>query len=119
MRRVMLVEDDATMVFLLKMLLEMEDFEVSAYGDGTQEVTLGAMHEVSPDVVLLDINLRNMNGLELLKCMRKDDALKHIKVIMTSGLDSSDVCLQAGANAFLLKPYMPDDLIRKVKEEIN
>ena len=119
MHRIMLIEDDPTMVLLLKMLLEMEGFDVSLYGDATQEAALSAMLTTPPDLVLLDINLQRMNGLELLKKMRQDPNLNRVKVVMTSGYDSGDVCLKAGANAFLLKPYMPDDLIGQIKKEIT
>ncbi len=119
MPRIMLIEDDPTMVLLLKLLLEMEGYEVSLYGDATQAAALSAMLAEPPDLILLDINLQRMNGLELLKQMRLDARLNAVKVVMTSGYDSSDTCLKAGANAFLLKPYMPDDLIGQIKKEIT
>ena len=119
MQKIMLIEDDPTMVMLLKLLLEMENYEVSLYGDATQETALAAMLAAPPDLVLLDINLQRMNGLELLKELRQDSRLDKVKVVMTSGYDSSDISLNAGANAFLLKPYMPDDLIGQIKKELT
>ena len=119
MHQIMLIEDDPTMVQLLKLLLEMEGYSVSMFGDGTVETTMAAMHKNAPDLALLDINLQYMNGLDLLKNMRQDPALNKIKVVMTSGYDARETCLNTGANAFLLKPYMPDDLIEQIKKELT
>ncbi len=118
MNRIMLVEDDPTMVLLLKLLLEMEGYEVSNQGDATQDAALAAIHSDSPDVILLDINLQHMNGMELLKKIRQDPKINKVKIIMTSGYDSGKACLDAGANVFLTKPYMPEELISHIKKEI-
>ncbi len=116
MPKIMLIEDDRTMLSLLTILLQMENFNVCSPTDDRPEDILAAIRTEKPDVVLLDVNLRLGNGIDLLRTMRGDEELKDTRVIMSSGLDLGHECLQAGADGFLLKPYMPDDLIKLIKE---
>jgi len=116
MSKIMLIEDDRTMLSLLTILLQMENFDVCSPSDDRPEDILAAICKERPDVVLLDVNLRLGNGIELLRIMRSDEELKNTRVIMSSGMDLSHECLQAGADGFLMKPYMPDELIKLIKE---
>jgi len=119
MRKVMLIEDDRTMLSLLTTLLQLEGFEVVTLVNDQPNSILETIRQHHPDVALLDVNLRQCNGLELIHSLRTDDALKNQRVIMSSGLNLKDECLKAGANSFLLKPYMPDDLIDLIKQIIG
>lgn len=116
MPKIMLIEDDRTMLSLLTILLQMENFDVCSPSDDRPEDILAAIRQEKPDVVLLDVNLRLGNGIDLLGKMRSEEELKYTRVIMSSGMDLSHECLQAGADGFLLKPYMPDELIKLIKE---
>jgi DNA-binding response OmpR family regulator len=112
----MLAEDDPTMLGLLKTLLKIEGFQIAVLD--TREDVLGAFRREKPDVVLLDIHLIQGNGIEFMKAVRADAELKTMKVIMSSGMNLAGECLAAGANIFLLKPYMPDDLIRAIRKQL-
>ena len=113
MTKVMLVEDDASMMYLLKTLLTMEKFEVVTL-DISDDVISKARSE-KPDVMLMDVYLGNKNGVDVLTEIRKQDDLKELVVIMSSGMNMEYECRDAGANAFLLKPFMPDDLIAIIR----
>ena len=119
--KVMLIEDDNTMLTLLRTLLRFEGFEIAQLdNDDNPDRILQAMRLEQPEAVLLDVHLRQFNGFELLHLIRQDEDLKDTRVIMSSGMDFSTRCLDEGADGFLLKPYMPEDLIdeiRKVMEE--
>jgi len=120
MVKVMLIEDDPTMISLLGTLLEMEGYEVIKLDQFSS--VLEDIKNLGPDVILMDIHLETIDGLEILSVMRKDPELKKAKVIMTSGMDKKYESIQAGAEDFLMKPYMPDELIDKVKnliEQVN
>ncbi len=119
MPKIMLVEDDRTMLSLLTILMQMEGFEVCSPTDDRPEDILAAIRMERPDVTLLDVNLRLGNGIDLLCQMRSDVELKGARVIMSSGLNLKHECLQAGADSFLLKPYMPDELIKLVKDTLG
>ena len=116
MAKVMLVEDDPTMLSLLNTLLEIEGFEVAKVTDFSnviQEIPKNA-----PDVILLDVHLKDVNGLDILVDIRKDANLDDVRIIMSSGMDFKTESLSKGANDFVLKPYMPDELIEKINKLI-
>jgi DNA-binding response OmpR family regulator len=113
MAKVLLAEDDPTMLSLLGTLLKMEGFEVLMLSEES-DVTAAVQRE-KPDVLLMDVRLGNQNGLEILGSIRRNQDLSNVRVVMTSGLNMQDECLGHGANAFLLKPFMPDDLLRVLK----
>lgn len=117
MPKVMLAEDDQTMVSLLKTLLRMEGFEVMAL-DGDADIMASVQHDV-PDVLLLDVHLENQNGLEALDAIRKSEQIRSTRIIMTSGLNLKAECMARGADDFLLKPYMPDELIEMLKRNLR
>ncbi len=112
---ILIIEDDETMMSLLKTLLELEGFQVSTYNWKIAEDPLKIIKRDFPRVVLLDVYLRNANGLEIIREIRKDAALKPIRVLMTSGMDMRRQCLDAGADGFIQKPYMPDDLVHMIR----
>jgi len=122
MPKVMLIEDDATMIGLLKTLLGIEGYEVVAF-DGDEDV-LQVIRREDPDAILLDVNLKNFGisdytGFDLLKQMRASDDLDRISVIMSSGMNYHQESKEAGADGFVLKPYMPDDLLELIKTSIK
>lgn len=115
MAKVMIVEDDHTMVGLLTTLLKMSGFEVVAPPSDADIPDL--VRHQSPDVLLLDAHLSQQSGLDVLDALRKKDGSK-TRVVMISGLDIREQCLAHGADGFLLKPFMPDDLISLLKETL-
>lgn len=117
MPKVMLAEDDATMLSLLRTLLKMEGFDTTTLG--VEEDVLDVLRRDAPDIVLLDVNLTQGNGIDFLRRIRQDDELKNIVVIMSSGMPLADECFAAGADSFLLKPYMPDTLISAIKDGLS
>jgi DNA-binding response OmpR family regulator len=114
MAKVLLAEDDPTMVGLLQTLLKMEGFEVSALD--TDSNIPAAVQQQKPDALFMDVHLGKQSGMEILETIRRDHDLANVRIIMTSGLNMQEECLHRGANAFLMKPFMPDDLIRLLKQ---
>lgn len=109
--RVLLIDDDPTMRALLETLLSLEGFDVSCYIEKKDDDIVGFLKSVRPDAILLDVNLAFTNGIELLRTIKGDKELANTKILMTSGMDVKTLCLKTGADGFLLKPYMPDELI--------
>ncbi len=114
MPKVMLIEDDPTMLSLLNTLMELEGFTATKLRKADDY--LAEIQAENPDLILLDVNLSDADGIDLLDQMRATEALKDIRVIMSSGMDYRDVCLEKGADGFILKPYMPDELIALTKK---
>ena len=115
MSKILLVEDDATMRMLLKTLLELDKHQVTLIGDPTQNI-IKLILDMQPDVLIMDVNLRKSNGIEILKTIRSSEIPWRLYILMTSGMDYQTECLDAGADGFLLKPYMPDELTRQLKK---
>jgi CheY-like chemotaxis protein len=115
MSKVFLVEDDETMLSLLKTLLALEGFQVDSSNGKEQTNLLEDLRRANPEISVIDVHLRNESGIEILRKIRQDPQLKGMRVLMTSGMDVSSQCLAAGADGFLLKPYMPEDLIQSIR----
>ena len=113
MAKILLAEDDTTMVSLLKTLLQMEGFEVVAL-DVESDIPAAVKRE-KPDAIFMDVHLGEKSGMQVLETIRKNKDSNGIRIVMTSGLNMAEECLQLGANAFLQKPFMPDDLIGALK----
>jgi DNA-binding response OmpR family regulator len=113
MAKVLLAEDDATMVSLLQTLLKMEGYEVVALDVDSDVV--GAVQREKPHALFMDVHLGGQSGMKILQKIRKNRENEAVRIIMTSGLNMKDECIRSGADAFLLKPFMPDDLIRALK----
>lgn len=116
MNTIMLIDDDPTMLKLLQTLLRIEGFDPIPWTGSADVINETLRHD--PQVVLLDVNLRSANGIDLLKEIRATEALAFVPVIMTSGMDYRIECLEAGASDFLTKPYMPDALIRSIRSHL-
>jgi DNA-binding response OmpR family regulator len=109
--KVMIVDDDLTTVKLVQMLLEMDGFEVSVSARGGDVIPLAV--KVQPDLFLMDYHLADMDGVTILRDMRAGaagGAFVNTPVVVTSGLDVEDEVMEAGADAFLVKPFEPSDL---------
>jgi CheY-like chemotaxis protein len=115
----MLIEDDLTLVGLLKTLLEIEGFEIAIAGRTVLDQVPQFIQEQQPDAVLMDVHMRGANGLEILRQVRQDAEFDGVQMILTSGIDLTEQCLAAGANAFVLKPYIPDDLVKTIRTAID
>ncbi len=116
MPKIMLVEDDHTMYSLLKTLMQMEGFQIVQQERETMEDIMSAMRKEHPEAILLDVNLHTFNGIDLLNQIRSDPEIQDTYVLMSSGMDYSEECRKNGANDFILKPYMPDDLIDRLRK---
>jgi DNA-binding response OmpR family regulator len=96
---------------LLKIFLEMEQYETTLIDKFELSTLLDQVRANKPDFILMDVHLNGANGLELLSAVRDHADLNHVQIMMTSGEDCQDECMDAGANGFLLKPYNPMDLL--------
>lgn len=117
MPKIMLAEDDPTMLRLLNTLLGLEGFETVSLKP--EEDVLDAVARELPDALLLDVHLPQGSGLDFLRQMRADSRFDGLVVLMASGMSLKDECLAAGANDFLLKPFMPDTLISAIRAMLS
>jgi two-component system nitrate/nitrite response regulator NarL len=114
--KILLIDDHALFRMGLGELLERRGIEVlAAEGDCQRGIELAG--SLSPDVVLLDMRMPDMTGIEVLRALRGQGARMPI-VMLTTSRDERDVVqsLQGGANGYLLKDMEPDDLIRALDD---
>jgi DNA-binding response OmpR family regulator len=114
MAKVLLAEDDHTMVSLLTTLLKMEGYDVVVL-DVHADVP-SVVSKENPDALLMDVHLGKQSGMDIVQNIRKNPVNENVNIVMVSGLDMKDECLKRGANHFILKPFMPDDLLRLLKK---
>ena len=116
-RTVLGVDDSPTIRKLVAMTLKDSNFNVITAEDG-----LDAMKKIEtsvPDIILLDISMPQMSGYEVCTAIREDPRTSHIPVIMLTGKEGSlekDMARQAGATAYLTKPFNPDQLLAVVNK---
>ncbi|HEY2341533.1 MAG TPA: response regulator [Chthoniobacteraceae bacterium] len=113
---IMIVEDSRTQAMRLQRLLEQEGFAVTVAHDG--EEALAALRKKLPAMVVSDIVMPGVDGYELCRRIRADPALKHLPVILLTGLtDPQDIVngLRCGADNFLLKPCDDTTLMERIR----
>ena len=114
MAKILLAEDDPTMISLLKTLLKMEGYDVLALDADTD--IAAAVEREKPLAFFMDVHLGMQSGMKVLETIRRNQETANVRVIMTSGLNVKEECMRYGADVFLLKPFMPDDLISALKQ---
>jgi DNA-binding response OmpR family regulator len=115
-RRVLVVEDSATIVSVVKYFLELDGFEVLVAENGLLGLEV-ALRE-RPDVIISDINMPGMGGVAMVKALRGDARTSKTRIIMLtseSSVESEAEGLDAGADDYMLKPVEPRRLAARVK----
>jgi CheY-like chemotaxis protein len=108
---------------MMTSLLKMEGYEVIAYQIG--EDIINSVRQKNPDAILMDVYLNTSQssadpvGLSILKEIREDPKISETKVIMTSGIDFHIDSQELGADGFLQKPYMPEDLLGLIRQVLT
>lgn len=115
--RILVVDDDAALAEMLTIVLRGEGFEASVVGDGSR--ALGAVREFKPDLVLLDLMLPGMNGIDVCRAVRAESGVPII--MLTAKTDTVDVVLglESGADDYVVKPFKPKELVARVRARLR
>ena len=111
----LVVDDDAVILKLLQVNLEVEGFSVVTAADGQDGLTTAI--EDRPDVIISDVMMPRMNGLDLAMALADDDRTEAIPVILLSArAQATDIAagMAAGADDYVTKPFEPLDLVARV-----
>lgn len=110
MKTILVVDNDAPLSWLLERLLRAK-YIVKTFNNGFD--AWDWVHEGRDcDLILCDVNMPELSGIELLENLKADDSLSHIPVIMLSGLDDhKQECMALGAHDYVLKPFEPRNLL--------
>ncbi|MGH3242392.1 MAG: response regulator [Spirillospora sp.] len=116
---VLVADDDEDVVRFVSVNLALEGFEVATASDG--EEALKKSHDLVPDVVLLDVMMPGVDGVEVCRRLREDERTKDITVVMLTARSlSADrvVGLTAGADEYIIKPFDVLELVARMKSAV-
>ena len=114
---IILIEDEGSMGQVTQLLLESCGYEVTVANDGAQGLRL--VRALTPNLIICDVNMPGMGGLEVLQNLRQSDATKHIPVIFLSGYISEEQTADARklrVSAFLGKPCSFEEMKQAITE---
>lgn len=115
--RVLIIEDEADIVEALKLRLEANGYETLVATDGKEG--LDKARSEKPDLIIMDVRLPKMDGFKISRILKFDENYRRIPIVMlTAKVHPSDIQMgkEAGADAYITKPYKAEDLLAKIKE---
>ena len=115
--RVLVVDDDPALAEMLTIVLRGEGFDTAVVGDGTR--ALPAVRDLRPDVVLLDLMLPGMNGIDVCRAIRSESGVPI--VMLTAKTDTVDIVLglESGADDYVVKPFKPKELVARIRARVR
>ncbi len=116
MKRILVADDDRNVLYLISEVLSRSEYEVSQAVNGDQALKM--TRETMPDLVLLDIMMPGLDGIEVCRALKSDPATTGIKVIMVTaktGKKDIEAGRDAGADHYITKPFRLADLIDRIK----
>ena len=114
-RRVLLADDDPSLLRLISTTLGTDDFDLLQAGDGHEALEVARRER--PDLILLDINMPRLNGFEVCQALKHDPETANIKVVVLSARGSvADRARgrECGADDYFVKPFSPIRLLNKI-----
>lgn len=117
MAHILIINDDVALTEMLSVLLESEGYTTSFCNDGVGAVS--AFKNFNPNLVLLDVMLQGMSGIEICKKIRLESNVPI--VMLTAKSDTTDVVLgiEAGADDYVAKPFKPKELLTRIKTRMR
>jgi two-component system response regulator MtrA len=115
--RVLVVDDDPALAEMLGIVLRNEGFEPVFVADGEQ--ALAAFRDHRPDIVLLDLMLPGMSGIDVCRAIRAESGIPI--VMLTAKTDTVDVVLglESGADDYVMKPFKPKELVARIRAQLR
>jgi len=111
--RILVVEDDQDIADVLQRSLRMEGYEVRTAGDGL--AALDEAHGFLPDVVILDLGLPRLDGIEVARELRRDDDVPILMLTARDALEARVEGLDSGADDYLVKPFERQELLARIR----
>jgi DNA-binding response OmpR family regulator len=120
MTKILIAEDEPDIRELITLTLQFNGFDVTSARDGAEAVEIAQRGQF--DLILMDVRMPRMTGYEACRRLRELDVTKDIPIIFLSAKGQEAEVqqgLQAGADQYILKPFAPDMLSKKIKEVLN
>jgi two-component system, cell cycle response regulator DivK len=115
-KRILVVEDNPLSLALLKQLLKAHGYEILETPEGLQALDLA--RDEQPDLILMDIRLPDISGLDVTRLLKQNDRTKTIPIIAVTALATSEYekkGLESGCDAYIAKPITLDNLLRTIE----
>jgi len=115
MANILIAEDERDIRDLIQFTLTFAGHKITAAANGAEALELAP--KVKPDLIMMDVRMPKMTGYEACREMKKIDEIKHVPVIFLSAKgqdEEKQTGIEAGAVAYILKPFAPDDLTRQI-----
>jgi two-component system chemotaxis response regulator CheY len=118
MSKVLIVDDSRTIRTIIRRILVELGYETCEAAQGVEALRVFEAEKDAVKLVLVDWNMPEMNGLELLKRLRQDPSLSWLKIVMVTTeteMDHMASALEAGADEYIMKPFTKDILVEKLE----
>jgi CheY-like chemotaxis protein len=114
-KKILIVDDEPDLLKVILLRLKKTGYEVFGGVDGQEALELA--RQIIPDLIILDVYLPVIGGDDVAQILKRDDELKHIPIILISATirTLNERARESGADAYLAKPFEPEELIGKVK----
>lgn len=120
MKKILIVDDEADIIEILKFVLETNGYECITASDG--EMGLNLAREISPDLIILDVMMPKINGYKVSRFLKFDEKYKNIPILMlTARSQEEDKAIgeETGADEYITKPFNVDVVVQKVKSYLG
>lgn len=118
--KILIAEDERDIRELITFTLEFGGFQVIAATNGQEAIELARQHR--PDLIILDVRMPRMTGYEACRILKSQEETRAIPVVFLSAKGQEAEIrqgMEAGADAYILKPFAPDELIQQVQSLLN
>lgn len=119
-KKVLVIDDENDILLIIKSALHEEGYDVTTANNGYDGLALA--EDASPDLIILDIMMPEMDGFEVLQQLKENEKTAQIPVVILTGLSSKDKIREAlnkGIDYYIVKPFEYQDLVSKVKIAID
>ena len=120
MKKILIVDDEADIIEILKFVLEAQGYECITATDGEEGLRLA--RESNPDLIILDVMMPKINGYKISRLLKYDSKYKDIPILMVTARSQEEDKLigeETGANEYITKPFQVDFVVEKVKSYLG
>ena len=120
MKKILIVDDEADILEILKFVLESQGYECITASDGEEGLNLA--REVKPDLIILDVMMPKINGYKISRLLKYDNKYKNIPILMITARSQEEdkiIGEGTGADEYITKPFNVDFVVEKVKSYLG
>lgn len=116
-KKILLIEDEKDLAYAISVQLTVNNYEVLTAYDG--QTGLSMARNDAPDLIILDLMLPKLDGYKLCRMLKFDEKYKHIPIIILTvrgNQGDKELGFEVGADAYITKPFEPQEILDKIKE---